>query len=198
MTIYTAAITLFLVLDPLGNVPVFLSVLSHIDAKRRRRIIVREMLVALVILAAFLFFGKFILAGMHISQPALSIGGGVVLFLIAIRMIFPTGSWDSAEPGDEEPLIVPLAVPLVAGPSAMATLILFATQEPDRIGEWFLALLIAWGAGSIVLVASDFLRRHLGRRALNAIERLMGMILITMAVQMLLSGVELFLEHLVS
>lgn len=198
MTIYTAAITLFLVLDPLGNVPVFLSVLSHIDAKRRRRIIVREMLVALVILAAFLFFGKFILAGMHISQPALSIGGGVVLFLIAIRMIFPTGSWDSAEPGDEEPLIVPLAVPLVAGPSAMATLILFATQEPDRIGEWFLALLIAWGAGSIVLLASDFLRRHLGRRALNAIERLMGMILITMAVQMLLSGVELFLEHLVS
>lgn len=196
MTIYTAAITLFLVLDPLGNIPVFLSVLNHIDERRRRWIILREMIVALVILSAFLFFGKYILAGMHISPPALSIGGGVVLFLIAIRMIFPNRMLDSAEPREEEPLIVPLAVPLVAGPSAMATLILFATQEPDRIAEWFVALLIAWGAGSIVLVASDFLRRRLGRRALNAIERLMGMILITMAVQMLLSGVELFVTNL--
>jgi multiple antibiotic resistance protein len=197
MTVYTAAITLFLVLDPLGNIPVFLSVLSDLEEKKRRRIILREMIVALVILSAFLFFGKFILSGMHISPPALSISGGVVLFLIAVRMIFPARIVDPAEGREEEPLIVPLAVPLVAGPSAMATLILFATQEPDRMGEWFLSLLIAWSAAAIVLVSSDFLRRTLGPRALRAIERLMGMILITMAVQMLLTGIEMFLGHMV-
>jgi len=198
VSIYTAAITLFLVLDPLGNIPVFLGVLGNVDPRRRKAIIVREMVIALVILSAFLFFGKFILRGMHISQPALSIGGGVVLFLIAIRMIFPRrqSGTDATEPDDDEPLIVPLAVPLVAGPSAMATLILFSTQYPDRLVDWLIALIAAWLAASAVLVSADFLRRALGRRGLAATERLMGMILTTMSVQMLLSGIEMFVAGL--
>lgn len=198
MSIYSAAITLFLVLDPLGNIPIFLGVLRNVDPPRRRRIIIREMFIALLILAAFLFFGKFILRGMHISQPALSIGGGVVLFLIAIRMIFPRrgNAADSGETeNDDEPLIVPLAIPMIAGPSAMATLILFATQYPNRLYEWMIALVVAWFASAIVLTSAEVLRKVLGRRGLAAVERLMGMILTTMSVQMFLSGIEMFVTQ---
>jgi len=195
MTLYTAAITLFLVMDPLGNIPVFLSLLEHMEPRRRRRIIMREMLLALGILTVFLFLGKYILAGLNVSEPALSIGGGLVLFLIAIRMIFPqTKGQGAPPPTDQEPLLVPLAVPLVAGPSAMAMVILFATQYPDRVLSWFFALLIAWLAGAIILLSADLLRRYLGRRVITAVERLMGMILITMSVEMLLSGIRTFMS----
>ncbi len=194
MTLYTAAITLFLVMDPLGNIPVFLSVLEHVEPQRRRRIIMRELLFALGILTVFLFLGKYILAGLNVSEPALSIGGGIVLFLIAIRMIFPqTKGQGTPKPTDQEPLLVPLAVPLVAGPSAMAMVILFATQYPDRILRWFLALLIAWLAGAVILLSAEVLRRYLGRRVITAVERLMGMILITVAIEMLLGGIQTFL-----
>ncbi len=196
MSIYSAAIILFLVLDPLGNVPVFIAALRHVPEARRRIVLARELVIALIVLAAFLFFGRYVLAGMHISEPALSIGGGVVLFLIAVRMIFPPATADGfAEVRDEEPLIVPLAVPLVAGPSAMATLILFATQYPDRLVDWLIALVAAWFASSVILFSADILRRRLSRGFLVAVERLMGMILITMAVQMLLSGIALFIAY---
>lgn len=196
MTIYTASITLFLVLDPLGNIPLFLAVLNRIEPERRRRVLLREMVVALAILVGFLFFGKYILRGMNISEPALSMGGGIVLFLIALRMIFP--NWRApvnGGDGDEtEPFIVPLAVPLLAGPSSMATLILFSTQAPGRLMDWFFALLIAWSVSAALLYSAEALRRILGSRGLAALERLMGMILTTMAVQMLLSGVEMFVH----
>lgn len=196
MTIYTAAITLFLVLDPLGNIPLFLGVLNRIEPARRRQILLRENVIALAILVAFLFFGKYILRGMNISEPALSIGGGVVLFLIALRMIFPhwRGSPETADGLEAEPFIVPMAVPMLAGPSSMATLILFSTQAPGRLLEWFVALLIAWSASATILFSADFLRRILGARGLAALERLMGMILTTMAVQMLLTGIEMFVH----
>ncbi|SIQ13600.1 multiple antibiotic resistance protein [Alkalispirochaeta americana] len=203
MSIYAAAVTLFLVVDPLGNIPIFLGLLGNVDPARRKAIILREMVIALAILSAFLFFGKYILQGMHISQPALSIGGGVILFLIALRMIFPhhviPATEGNSTPGAqsaEEPLVVPMAVPLIAGPSTMATLILLATQHPDRIMDWFLALLVAWLCAALVLFSAEGLRRVLGRRGLAAVERLMGMILTTMAVQMLLGGVEMFVENL--
>ncbi len=197
MNVYGAAITLFLVMDPLGNIPLFLSILERVSPQRRRQVILREMVIALAILTVFLFFGQYILQGLHISEPALSIGGGVVLFLIALRMIFPraTGADDTADTG-EEPLIVPLAVPLVAGPSAMATLILFSTQYPGQILDWTIALFVAWAASLIVLLSGDVLRRILGRRGLAAMERLMGMILTTLAIQMLLSGIEKFVADL--
>jgi len=201
MTITSAAITLFLVMDPLGNIPIFLSILEDIEPRRRLRIIVREMLIALGILLVFLFFGRFILTGLGISEPALSVGGGVVLFLIALRMIFPqrersteSGAHADTLPG-QEPLLVPLAVPMVAGPSAMAMVILIATQYPDRILNWLVALLIAWFASAIILLSAEALRRYLGRRVIKAVERLMGMILTTLAVEMLLSGIETYLAR---
>ncbi len=194
MTVLSAVITLILVMDPFGGIPIFLSLLKHSSARRRRMIILREMVIALGILVLFLFFGKFILSGLHISQPALNISGGVILFLIALRMIFPRRTKEEDNGESEEPIVVPLAVPLIAGPSTLATVILLATGYPEAILSWMFALLIAWSAALLVLLSGDLLRKLLGDRVLQAIERLMGMILTTMAVQMLLSGVREFLQ----
>jgi len=194
MSFYSAAIALVLVMDPFGNLPVFISLLGEFEPRRRRRIVIREMLIALGVLTLFLFFGKYILTGLHISQPALSIAGGVILFLIALRMIFPGPAVTADTAGSSEPLVVPLAVPLIAGPSTMATVILFSTRYPDRVLEWFGALAIAWGVTFGVLFASGSLAKVLGMRGLKAIERLSGMILTTLAVQMLLSGIAEFIH----
>ena len=203
MTVYTVIITLVLVMDPFGNIPAFLSLLHNLSPKRRRLIILRELLIALGILTLFLFFGQGILASFNIGQSALRISGGVILFLIALRMIFPAdrgaaGSFKTDENPpvsagvSKEPLIVPLAVPLVAGPSAMAYVILISTQYPERLLFWLLGLAIAWAICAIVLLAADFFARLLGEKVLTAIERLMGMILTTLAVQMLLEGLKGF------
>ena len=195
MTIYSAAIMLILIMDPFGNIPIFLSVLSHVKPEKRRKIIIRELIIALLFLTFFLFFGKFILAGMHITEPALGIAGGTILFLIAIKMIFPSSnsSFIGDKESQDDPLIVPLAVPMVAGPSSMAMVILLSTQYPDHLFTWFGALLIAWSIGFIILILSEKISRIMGRRALKAIERLMGMILTTMSVQMLLTGIKTFM-----
>jgi multiple antibiotic resistance protein len=177
-------------MDPLGNVPLFLSVLNNVEPKRRQRIILRETFIALVILSFFLFFGQYILEGMHISEPALQIAGGIILFLIAIRMIFPQHGQEDKSQLNIEPLIVPLAVPLIAGPSTMTMVMLLANQAPNHMFTWFIALGIAWSISTVILVFADSLRKILGERGLTAIERLMGMILTTMAVQMFLSGFE--------
>jgi multiple antibiotic resistance protein len=196
MTIYSAAIMLFLVMDPFGNIPIFLSVLSHVDPKRRGKVIIRELLIALVFLIFFLFFGKYILGGMHITEPALGIAGGTILFLIAIKMIFPASnsSFVSEDDRDGDPLVVPLAVPMVAGPSSMAMVILLSTQYPEQQLSWLTALIISWSLGFIILILSEKLSKIVGKRTLKAIERLMGMILTTMAVQMLLTGIKTFMD----
>ena len=191
MTIITATITLFLIMDPLGNIPIFLSVLKGVDQRRRRFIILRETFIALVILVAFLFWGQYILHGMQISMPALSIAGGIILFLIAIKMIFPNHDEDKPKHLGE-PFIVPLAVPMIAGPSTMAMVMLMATREPAKIWEWAMALLIAWSVSTILLLCGEFLRKILGTQGLLAVERLMGMILTTMSVQMFLTGIATF------
>jgi multiple antibiotic resistance protein len=192
MTLYTATITLLLVMDPLGNIPMFLSILHSVNPNRRKWIILRESCIALFILTIFLFFGKFILEGMQISEPALSVAGGIILFLISIRMIFPHEDHERRNKTMGEPFIVPLAIPLLAGPSTMTMVMLLANQSPQHIGLWMLALFIAWLFSTIFLVFADNLRKIFGDRGLTAIERLMGMILTTMAVQMFLAGIQTF------
>ena len=202
MTLYTAIITLILIMDPFGNIPLFLAALEKFESKRRRIIILRESIFAFLVLLFFLYFGRFILQGLHITQPALSISGGIILFIIAIRMIFPekpgvithvkmnsAGSGPDAENFQEEPLFVPLAVPLQAGPSAMAFIILSSSQYPDQLPMLTVALLASSAVCTTVLLLADFLRKVLGHQALRAVERLMGMILTTMAIQMLLTGI---------
>ena len=195
MTILSAALLLFLILDPLGNVPVFLSVLRPLPPHRQRPVLVRELLIALVVLMAFLWGGKYALELMHLRQESVAIAGGIVLFLIGLRMIFPRPEGLLGELPEGEPFIVPLAIPLIAGPSGMAAVMLMGSNEPGRLGEWSLALLLAWAATAAILLAAPLLYRLLGRRALAAVERLMGMLLVAISVQMLLDGLSAYLGH---
>lgn len=194
MTLISATITLLFVMDPLGNIPLFLSALKSVSVKKRRWIILREAGIALAILLIFLYFGQAILDNMHISQPALAISGGIILFLIALRMIFPHAQPHEERKEELEPFIVPLAVPLIAGPSTMAVVMLFANQAPYEMGRLTLALILAWSITTAILLFATVFRKLLGVRGLIAVERLMGMILTTMAVQMFLNGFEQFLH----
>jgi multiple antibiotic resistance protein len=196
MSILSAAVILTLVLDPFGNAPVFRAVLGNVPKERRVRIIVREMLIALLILALFLFFGRTLLTAMNLTPPALAIAGGVVLFLVAIRMIFPGPGGLNILGDDGEPFIVPLAMPLIAGPATITLVVLFTTREPDRLMEWLAALLIAWTVSAVVLLFADYLLGRIGESGQRALTRLMGMILTAIAVQMLLNGIGEFLTSL--
>ena len=197
MDTYAAAVTLFLIMDPLGNIPLFLSILSQVPENRRRWVLVRELLIALGLMLIFLFSGPSLLKLLGLSTEAVSISGGIILMIIAIRMIFPSrGGPMGDEVDDSEPLIVPLATPMIAGPSILATLVLLAESQPERSVEWLYALLAAWGISAIILLSSQSCYRILGKRGLKAIERLMGMILISISVQMLINGIgQLDLLH---
>ncbi|WP_368561886.1 YhgN family NAAT transporter [Pseudoxanthomonas sp. UTMC 1351] len=194
MTILSAALLLFLILDPLGNIPVFLSVLKPLAPVRQRIVLARELLIALIVLMGFLWGGKYALDMMHLRQESVAIAGGIVLFLIGIRMIFPRPEGLMGEIPDGEPFIVPLAIPLVAGPSGMAAVMLMGSNEPTRLGDWSLALVIAWCGTAAILFSATLLYRWLGMRVLTALERLMGMLLVAISVQMVLDGVGTYLK----
>ena len=193
MTTLSAAFLLFLILDPLGNIPIVLSLLKPLSAPRRRIVLVRELLIALAVLMAFLWGGIHVLEAMHLRQESVSIAGGIVLFLIGIKMIFP-GPGGMFGEIEAEPFIVPMAIPMIAGPSAMASVMLLGSQEPDRMGDWSLALALAWGATAVILFSATYLYKALGQAFLTAIERLMGMLLVAISVQMLMDGVASWLK----
>lgn len=194
MTLYSATATLILVMDPLGNIPIFLSILKNFDAKSQQRIIIRESIIAFFVLITFLFCGKYIMQGLELTTSALSIAGSIILFLIAIRMIFPPQHSAPTEADVEEPYIVPLAIPLTAGPSAIAIVMLFVARAPERLGMFFGAISIASILFLVIMLLSRYLMRLLGDSVLVAVERLMGMILTTISVQMFLSGVISYLH----
>ncbi len=189
--IVSAAVVLLLVMDPLGNIPIFLSVLKNVAPSRRQSIILREVFIALIVLLVFLFFGQDLLLFLHLQQETVSISGGIVLFIIGIRMVFPSrhNALMGATP-DEEPFIVPLAIPLIAGPSTIATLILMVHTAPDNMLNWFLALLLAWIISAVILLLAPVFFKILRNRGLAAIERLMGMLLIMISVQMFIDGLK--------
>lgn len=196
MEITTAATLLFLTMDPLGNIPIFLSVLDKVAPERRTRVVIRELFLALIILLLFLYFGRNILTTMHLSQESIQVAGGIILFLIALKMVFPVAR--SAQIEEElhgEPLLVPLAIPMVAGPSAIATLLIISNDEPSRMLDWTIAVVIAWAASSMILLPANKLKKVLGRRGLIATERLMGMLLVAISVQMLLDGIAGFMQQ---
>lgn len=190
-----AAATLFFVMDPLGNMPVFNAILERFDSKQRSIIVAREMLFALIILMVFLFTGTAILDFMGLTESSLSIAGGVLLFIIALRMIFPQPVKETIDVV-EDPFIVPLAMPMVAGPSTIAILLLLSSSQPEYIWDWSAALFISWAVTAIILTASPFLMRWLGNRGTRAMGRLMGMLLVILATQMLLNGVAEFVSSL--
>jgi multiple antibiotic resistance protein len=196
MTTLSAAILLFLIMDPLGNIPIFLSLLKDVAPKRRRAVMVRELLIALGVLLVFLVGGQHILKILQLREESISIAGGIVLFLIGIRMVFPPadGGGIFGKPGEGEPFIVPMAIPGVAGPSAMAALLLLTNTQPGRTADWAIALLGAWLATAAILLCSTYLFRWLGESVLTALERVMGMLLIALSVQMFLSGIAAYLH----
>lgn len=192
MTLASAIVLLFLVIDPFGNVPFFVSALKDVAPARRTRVIIRELLIAYAVMVAFLFAGQHFLRILGISGPALTIAGGVILFLIAIRMVFPVRGQNLQEDIQGEPLIVPLAIPYIAGPSVLAVELLLMSDEPERWPIWLVAITAAWAGTSLVVLFGSQVAERLGRRGLVAIERLMGMILVAIAIQMLLTGADLY------
>ncbi|MFA7231642.1 MAG: MarC family protein [Victivallaceae bacterium] len=187
--ILSTALLLLLVMDPLGNLPFFISTLKHVPPERYYKIIIREALIALLVLAMFLVFGKNILEALQVSQGSLGIAGGIVLLLIAVKMIFGSPN-ETDMRHDGEPLIVPLAVPMIAGPSAVATIILIRGHADSNILESFAALLIAWTLCATILLFSRLLGRLLGNKVLDAGESLMGLLLAALAVEMLIKGIR--------
>jgi MarC family membrane protein len=194
----SAVVLLALVTDPFGNVPIVNAMLAGVPSARRRLVILRECAIAFVVLMAFMLGGHKFLEVMHLSEASLSIAGGVILFMIAIRMVFPGPDGTTALGGHAggEPFIVPLAIPFIAGPSALATVMLMATREPGKLGMWAIAIAVTMALVTIILVAGERLQRWLGDRMMQALERLMGLILTAMAVEMLLGGIREFVGGL--
>jgi multiple antibiotic resistance protein len=194
MSTLSAGILLFLIMDPLGNIPLFLSLLKNVAPERRRLVLIRELIIALIVLFIFLFSGKYLLSALQLKAESVSIAGGIVLFLIGIRMIFPSRDGVFGGDVDAEPFIVPMAIPAVAGPSTMAAVMLLANGNPGRTVDWSIALFLAWLATSILLVSSTYLYRWLGHSVLVALERLMGMLLVALSVQMFLDGIVAYVK----
>ena len=195
ITTLSAGILLFLILDPLGNIPFFLTLLKQVAPERRRLVMIRELLIALVVLFAFLLGGSVVLKALQLRTESISIAGGIILFLIGLKMIFPPREGGIfGDSGDGEPFIVPLAIPGVAGPSAMAALMLLTNSHPGRTADWSMALFGAWLVTAIILLSSTYIFRWLGERVLTALERLMGMLLVALSVQMFLDGIVAYLH----
>ena len=188
-----AAVMLFLIMDPIGNVPFFHAIVQKVEMRQRARIMLRELVVAYVILCAFLFGGKPFLQLLGVKQSTLGIAGGTILFLVALRMVFPQHGIQ-AEADASDPFIVPLAVPLIAGPAAMAMLLLLVSRQPERIWTWLGALTAAWVATAAIILMSNLFMRLLGDRGVRALTKLMGMLLIMIAMQMFLDGLESYLQ----
>lgn len=195
-TFLSALVLLLLVLDPFGSLPIFISVMKGVAPERRRAVALREAAIAFGVLALFMIGGQGFLGLMRLSERSLEVAGGVILLIIAVRMIFASGGEIYAPHGSgREPFIFPLAVPLLAGPSAMATVLLLASRQPERMLSWFGALTVAMTVSALVLLGADRLRKLLGSSMVSAIEKLMGLVLTAIAVEMILAGLKrYFLE----
>ena len=198
-TFLSATILLILITDPLGNIPPLLGILKDIDPRRRTRIIFRECGIAFAVLLVFLLFGRQILGVLRLSEDTLRIAGGVILFLIALNMIFPGAGARLSEPGDTgEPFIVPLAIPLISGPSAMVTVMLISGSDPSRMLEWVGALAITIATSAIVFLLANRMQKILGPHVIAAFEKLMGLVLTAISIDMLLKGFESYLSTLIA
>lgn len=187
------AYALFLLMDPIGNIPLFISILKDLEGKRQIQIIFRELVIALGVMILFNFIGDALLRSLNVSQYTVLISGGIILFILSLKMIFPSRKDADVDlPHEKEPFIVPLAVPLVAGPAVLAAIILFARQEENNLMT-IGSIVIAWAASTIILLCSTFLKKILGWRGIIACERLMGLLLTMLAIQMFLEGITQYL-----
>lgn len=197
VTFTSAVVILLLVMDPVGNIPLFTAVMREVAPHRRVPIIIRECLIAFAVLLTCVFFGRPLLGMLGLTDIALNIAGGVILFLIALRIIFkhPEGVFGGARESGE-PFIVPLAIPAIAGPTAIATVILLVSRAPERLFEWIGALGVAAVITLALLLFADRIAGYVGPRALAAVDRLMGLLLTAIAIEMLLNGIRSFVQEL--
>lgn len=192
---FSVTVLLFLIMDPLGNLPIFMAVLKHLERRRQRLVLIRELVIALLLMLIFLFAGENILSFLNLHTESVSISGGIILFLIAIKMIFPPQEGgNTGFSFGEEPFLVPLATPLVAGPSVLAALMLLSHQYPNSLFYLAIALLVAWGISASILLMSNLFLRLLGDKGVSALERLMGLILVMLSIQMFLDGVRAYIR----
>lgn len=187
----SALILLLLVLDPLGSLPICIPIMREVPRERRAVVALREVSIAFLVLLGFMFTGEGFLQVMHLSERSLEVAGGVILLMVAIRMIFSShGESVYGMPPGKEPLIFPLAVPLLAGPSAMATVLLLASRQPEKIWHWIAALAVAMWICGLTLLLAERIRKLLGDSVVSAIEKLMGLVLTAIAVEMVLAGLK--------
>ncbi|WP_024954582.1 MarC family protein [Sulfurospirillum arcachonense] len=189
-SIIGTAILFMFILDPFGNVPLLLAILKGVDKKRKKYIIMRESFFGLAILLLFFFFGETFLNIFHLETPSVTIAGGVIFFVIAMRMIFPGEKGNTALFGSEEPFMVPIAIPLIAGPSALATLMIMTRSYSSHFWALFVSVILAWAFSTFILYMSPFLYKVLKEKGLNALEKLMGMLLLMLSVQMFVDGIR--------
>ena len=194
MDIFAVAVLVFLVTDPFGNTAIYLAALKNVAPERRLRVAVRELLFALVLLMLFLTFGEALLSGLGLSRESTAIAGGIILFVIAMRLIFPGPQGVLGDLPDGEPMLVPLATPALAGPSALAVLMTLRNTFTGELWELYLGVFLAWAATALILLQATVLQRYLGSRGLMAIERLTGMLLIMLSVDMLLDNLQSILH----
>lgn len=194
MEILGIAVLIFLVTDPFGNIAIFIAALKGVAPERRLRVALRELLFALALLMLFLTFGDKILSGLGLSRESIAIAGGIILFIIALRLIFPRPEGVLGDLPGGEPMLVPLATPAVAGPSALAVLMTLRNTHQGALWELYVAVLLAWACTALILLQAAFLQRFLGDRGLMAVERLTGMLLIMLSVDMLLDNLQSILH----
>lgn len=192
MSLLSVATSLFFVLNSMGNVPFFVGILSSYPVKRQRKIILREMVIALLILVLFNFFGDEILSVLGIDHCVVGIAGGILLFIISLGMIFPKKN--HLKVPDREPFIFPLAIPAVAGPGAITTVMIFS-QQVHNTAWMLLPIGLAWILTLLVLLAASNLKLFLGQKGLIACERLGGMVISLIAVQMFTTGLMGLLQN---
>lgn len=193
-TFISALVLLLLVADPVGGIPLFVAALKDVPPERRTRVILRECLIAFFVLSSFAFVGRPFLDLIGLSDISLQIGGAVVLMLVALRMVFPHEDGVFGQSPGGEPFIVPLAVPALAGPSALATVLLLVAKDPDRIAEWIGVVAVTMTVSAFVLAFADKIQARVGERTTVAFERLMGLVLAAIAVEMLLRGIRTYVE----
>lgn len=188
----STVLIMFFIMDPLGNIPIFLSVLKGVKPERRRKVLIRELFISLLVILMFFFVGKYIMSLLRLTQESITISGGLILFIIALKMIFPQRR-EASDEVVEEPFIVPLAVPLVAGPSAFAVILLLPQAPAATLILNLSAILTAWLMTAIILASSTALYNILKLRGIIAVERLMGMLLVILATQMLINGLKIII-----
>lgn len=196
MKILTLAYTFFLLMDSVGNIPFFISLLKNLDPRRQRQIILRELFIALGVMIIFSLIGDAILSSLAIADYSLLMSGGIILFILSLKMVFPSDKEAKSDtPKEKEPFIVPLAIPLVAGPAVLAAIILYSKQE-QGLFTTIPAIIVAWILTTIVLLSSSFIKRLIGTKGIVAAERLMGLLLVMLSIQMFLSGVTEYYHSL--